>query len=97
MEAPLFAAAGIPAVVCGPSGGGLHAVDEWVDLRQVRAYPRALVTSFQGTPKRPRGMPTDPAGPARRRAAARRWLRFHEQAPTPFTIPGHKQRHDLDR
>ena len=23
------------------------------------------------------------------------WLRFHEDAPTPFTIPGHKQRHDL--
>jgi acetylornithine deacetylase len=46
MEAPLFAAAGIPAVVCGPSGGGLHAVDEWVDLRQVRAYATGLVTAF---------------------------------------------------
>lgn len=23
------------------------------------------------------------------------WLRFQESAPTPFTIPGHKQRHDL--
>ena len=48
MEAPLFQNAGIPAVVCGPSGGGLHAVDEWVDLRQVRAYPQALVTAFRG-------------------------------------------------
>lgn len=47
MEAPLFEAAGIPAVVCGPSGGGLHAVDEWVDLRQVRAYPQALVAAFR--------------------------------------------------
>ncbi len=47
MEAPLFAAAGIPAVVCGPSGGGLHAVDEWVDLRQVRAYAAGLVTAFR--------------------------------------------------
>ena len=47
MEAPLFQAAGMPAVVCGPSGGGLHAVDEWVDLRQVRAYPQALVTAFR--------------------------------------------------
>ncbi len=47
MEAPLFEDAGIPAVICGPSGGGLHAVDEWVDLRQVRAYPRGLVTAFQ--------------------------------------------------
>jgi acetylornithine deacetylase len=32
-----------PTVICGPSGGGLHAVDEWVDLRQVRALARALV------------------------------------------------------
>ena len=47
MEAPLFAAAGIPAVVCGPSGGGLHAVDEWVDLRQVRAYAAGLVAAFR--------------------------------------------------
>jgi acetylornithine deacetylase len=47
MEAPLLLAAGIPAVVCGPSGGGMHAVDEWVDLRQVRAYPRALMTAFR--------------------------------------------------
>src|SRR3954466_11349672 len=23
------------------------------------------------------------------------WLRFHEDPPTPFTIPGHKQRRDL--
>ena len=33
MEAPLWQAAGIPALVCGPAGGGLHAADEWVDLR----------------------------------------------------------------
>ncbi|WP_392544922.1 M20/M25/M40 family metallo-hydrolase [Oryzobacter telluris] len=43
MEAPLWQAAGIPVVVCGPAGGGLHAADEWVDLRQVRAYAQALV------------------------------------------------------
>ena len=48
MEAPLFEAAGIPALVCGPSGGGLHAVDEWVDLRQVRALPAAIITAFHG-------------------------------------------------
>lgn len=42
MEAPLWQAV-CPTVVCGPSGGGLHAVDEWVDLRQVRALTRALV------------------------------------------------------
>jgi acetylornithine deacetylase len=43
MEAPLWQAV-CPTVVCGPSGGGLHAVDEWVDLRQVRAFVRALTT-----------------------------------------------------
>ena len=47
MEAPLFEASGIPALVCGPSGGGLHSVDEWVDLRQVRAFPEAIVTAVE--------------------------------------------------
>ena len=42
MEAPLWQAAGIPTVVCGPAGGGLHAADEWVDLHQVRRYAVAL-------------------------------------------------------
>ena len=45
MEAPLFEECGIPALVCGPSGGGLHSVDEWVDLRQVRAFPGAIVAA----------------------------------------------------
>ena len=45
MEAPLWQAAGIPALVCGPAGGGLHAADEWVDLGQVRRYTRALVAA----------------------------------------------------
>ena len=35
--------AGIPTVVCGPAGGGLHAADEWVDLHQVRRYTLALI------------------------------------------------------
>lgn len=43
MEAPLWQQV-CPTLVCGPSGGGLHAVDEWVDLRQVRALASALVT-----------------------------------------------------
>lgn len=43
MESALWEEAGIPTVVCGPAGGGLHAVDEWVDLDQVRAYPAAVV------------------------------------------------------
>jgi len=42
MEAPLWQAV-CPTLICGPSGGSLHAVDEWVDLRQVRAFTRALV------------------------------------------------------
>ena len=47
MEAPLFEDVGIPALVCGPSGGGLHSVDEWVDLRQVRAFPMAVVMAVE--------------------------------------------------
>ncbi|GAA3247778.1 M20 family metallopeptidase [Dactylosporangium siamense] len=43
MEAPLWQRL-CPTLVCGPSGGGLHAVDEWVDLRQVRALAAALTT-----------------------------------------------------
>jgi acetylornithine deacetylase len=41
MEAPLWQEV-CPTLVCGPSGGGLHAVDEWLDLRQLRAYAEAL-------------------------------------------------------
>ena len=44
MESALWEGAGVPTVVCGPAGGGLHAVDEWVDVRQVRDYAEALVT-----------------------------------------------------
>ena len=43
MESALWEGAGVPTVVCGPAGGGLHAVDEWVDLGQVRDYAEALV------------------------------------------------------
>ncbi|PKW27143.1 M20 family metallopeptidase [Phycicoccus duodecadis] len=42
MESPLWQDAGIPTVVCGPGGGGLHAVDEWLDLAQLRRFVRAL-------------------------------------------------------
>lgn len=48
MEAPLWQAAGIPALVCGPAGGGLHAADEWVDLRQVRRYAVSLTAAIAG-------------------------------------------------
>jgi acetylornithine deacetylase len=43
MESALWEEAGIPTVVCGPAGGGLHAVDEWVDVAQLRAFPAAVV------------------------------------------------------
>lgn len=41
MEAPLWQQV-CPTVVCGPSGGGLHADDEWVELGQVRRFTSAL-------------------------------------------------------
>lgn len=42
MESALWQAAGIPTVVCGPAGGGLHAVDEWVEIAQVERYAIAV-------------------------------------------------------
>lgn len=52
MEAPLWQAV-CPTVVCGPSGGGLHADDEWLDLGQLRSYanalPSALIRWAKGT------------------------------------------------
>jgi acetylornithine deacetylase len=51
MEAPLWQQA-CPTLVCGPSGGGLHAVDEWVDLGQVRSFTSALVAALaEGGPR----------------------------------------------
>jgi acetylornithine deacetylase len=47
MESALWQAAGVPTVVCGPAGGGMHAEDEWVDLAQVRAYADALVDTIR--------------------------------------------------
>ncbi|PKH41954.1 lysine decarboxylase [Nocardioides alpinus] len=40
-------------------------------------------------------MPTDPRGLRGDAPLLDSWLRFHEHPPTPFTIPGHKQRTDL--
>lgn len=40
-------------------------------------------------------MATDPRGLRGDAPLLDAWLRFQEQPPTPFTIPGHKQRHDL--
>ena len=47
LEAPLWQQV-CPTLVCGPSGGGLHAVDEWVDLGQVRAFTAAVVAVLCG-------------------------------------------------
>lgn len=47
MEAPLWQQL-CPTLVCGPSGGGLHAADEWVDLGQVRRFTSALVAVLSG-------------------------------------------------
>jgi len=46
MEAPLWERL-CPTLVCGPSGGGLHAADEWVDLSQVRAFTAAVVAALR--------------------------------------------------
>jgi lysine decarboxylase len=40
-------------------------------------------------------VPTDPRGLRRDAPLLDAWLRFQADAPTPFTIPGHKQRSDL--
>lgn len=47
MESALWEAAGIPAVVYGPAGGSLHAIDEWVSVDQVRAYPIVLADAMR--------------------------------------------------
>ena len=45
LEAPLWQRV-CPTVVCGPSGGGLHSDDEWVDLAQLRAFTGVLVETL---------------------------------------------------
>jgi acetylornithine deacetylase len=42
MESALWQAAGVPTLVWGPAGGGLHADDEWLDLGQLRDHAVAL-------------------------------------------------------
>ena len=44
MESAMWEAAGVPTVVCGPAGGGLHTTVEWVELDQLRAYTDALTS-----------------------------------------------------
>ena len=42
-DAALIQAAGIPSVIVGPAGGGIHAVDEWVDLEGLARFERILL------------------------------------------------------
>lgn len=45
MESALWQELGVPTVVCGPAGGGLHALDEWIDIPQLERYPVALAAA----------------------------------------------------
>jgi len=50
-DAALIQAAGIPTVIFGPPGGGIHAVDEWVDLEGLARFEcilHAAATRFCG-------------------------------------------------
>jgi len=41
-DARFFAAAGVPAIVFGPSGDGWHGAEEWISLRQLFEFYRIL-------------------------------------------------------
>ncbi len=47
-DSAVFAAAGIPAVVYGPSGEGAHGAVEWVDLDSVVTCARVLIEAALG-------------------------------------------------
>ncbi|ALJ19426.1 M20/M25/M40 family metallo-hydrolase [Microbacterium sp. No. 7] len=47
MESALWQAAGVPTIVCGPAGGGLHAIDEWVDVDQLTVFPRVVAAAVE--------------------------------------------------
>ena len=81
-------------------GPGLWARRWWPARRRRVGRPRpgAAVCRRPHRRRSPAGRPSMPTDPRRLRGDAPlldAWLRFHEQAPTPFTIPGHKQRRDL--
>jgi acetylornithine deacetylase len=42
-DAAVLGGAGIPAVLFGPTGGGLHGLEEWVDVQSVLTCRDALV------------------------------------------------------
>ena len=41
-DAALVAAAGIPTVLFGPTGGGIHQPTEWLDVESAHIFQRAL-------------------------------------------------------
>jgi acetylornithine deacetylase len=43
-DAALIQQAGIPTVILGPRGGGIHAADEWVDLEDLARFEDILLT-----------------------------------------------------
>ncbi|HWT79314.1 MAG TPA: M20/M25/M40 family metallo-hydrolase, partial [Candidatus Methylomirabilis sp.] len=47
MDAAIFAAAGVPTVNYGPSGGGAHEAVEWVDLDSVVTCAQILAEAAQ--------------------------------------------------
>ncbi len=53
MDSALFAEAGIPTVIFGPSGGGAHAAVEWVDLDSVAATAEVVARLITTWGRRP--------------------------------------------
>jgi succinyl-diaminopimelate desuccinylase len=51
-DAISFLEAGVPAVECGPSGGGHHGPEEWVSIRSLSQYRAALVEFVNLLPAR---------------------------------------------
>ena len=47
MDSALLASAGIPTVIFGPGGEGLHGIEEWVDLEQVQSCFEVLLATIQ--------------------------------------------------
>jgi succinyl-diaminopimelate desuccinylase len=51
-DATAFLDVGVPAVECGPAGAGHHGPDEWVSIRSLSQYRKALVEFVQLLPAR---------------------------------------------
>ena len=43
-DAAILGEAGIPSILFGPTGAGLHSIDEWVNAQSVLTCRDALVT-----------------------------------------------------